>query len=81
MTPDEIARIGVDEALFFLSKQNVLKDKKFDVNDHKQAKRLSDGPQDDNWYTYRRYMNDIEEWFENVDQTQIIDITEDVMAA
>lgn len=81
MTPDEIARIGVDEALFFLSKQNVLKDKKFDVNDHKQAKLLSDSPQDDNWYTYRRYMNDIEEWFENVDQTQIIDITEDVMAA
>ncbi|MCD3432495.1 TraM recognition domain-containing protein [Streptococcus equi subsp. zooepidemicus] len=81
MTPDEIARIGVDEALFFLSKQNVLKDKKFDVNDHKQAKLLSDSPQDGNWYTYRRYMNDIEEWFENVDQTQIIDITQDVMAA
>lgn len=28
MTPDEIARIGVDEALVFISKQNVFRDKK-----------------------------------------------------
>lgn len=82
MTPDEIARIGVDEALLFVAKQNVLKDKKAKVTDFKKlSQRLSSSPQDGNWYTYKRYMNDIEEWFENVDQTEVVDITDQVLSA
>lgn len=74
MTPDEVARIGVDEALLFLSKQNVLKDKKFYVKDHKNAQFLSNSPQDDNWYTYERRMDGTDDWYENVDQTEFVDL-------
>ncbi|HFI0715090.1 TPA: VirD4-like conjugal transfer protein, CD1115 family [Streptococcus suis] len=68
MTPDEVARIGVDEALVFIAKQNVFKDKKASVFDHPRAKELADGPKDANWYHYKRYMSDIAEWLESIDQ-------------
>lgn len=71
MTPDEIARIGVDEALLFIAKQNVLKDKKASVFDHPKAKELANHHTDDNWYQYKRYMTDIAEWQSNVDESQL----------
>lgn len=71
MTPDEIARIGVDEALLFIAKQNVLKDKKASVFDHPKAKELANHHTDDNWYRYKRYMTDIAEWQSNVDESQL----------
>ena len=71
MTPDEIARIGVDEALLFIAKQNVLKDKKANVFDHPKAKELANHHTDDNWYQYKRYMTDIAEWQSNVDESQL----------
>lgn len=70
MTPDEIARIGVDEALLFIAKQNVLKDKKASVFDHPKANELANHHSDDNWYKYQRYMTDISEWQSNVDESQ-----------
>lgn len=71
MTPDEIARIGVDEALLFIAKQNVLKDKKASVFDHPKAKELANHHTDNNWYQYKRYMTDIAEWQSNVDESQL----------
>lgn len=75
MTPDEVARIGGDEALVFLAKQNVLRDKKARVSDFPNADQLSDDPTDDNWYTYKRYMSDIDEWLENVEQSNQVEIS------
>ncbi|MFS1664499.1 VirD4-like conjugal transfer protein, CD1115 family [Streptococcus sp. zg-JUN1979] len=69
LTPDEIARIGVDEALVFISKQNVFRDKKTSVLDHPRAKELANSPEDKNWYWYKRNMTDnmfLDEWFSNV---------------
>ena len=60
MTPDEIARIGVDEALVFISKQNVLRDKKMTVFDHPMKDQISNSPDDDNWFIYQKYMTDDE---------------------
>lgn len=71
MTPDEIARIGVDEALLFIAKQNVLKDKKASVFGHPKAKELANHHTDNNWYQYKRYMTDIAEWQSNVDESQL----------
>ncbi|HEL2313602.1 TPA: type IV secretory system conjugative DNA transfer family protein [Streptococcus suis] len=70
MTPDEIARIGVDEALVFIAKQNVFKDKKTNVLMHPRASELANSPEDDNWYYYKRSMADMEDWDENVKHTQ-----------
>ena len=56
MTPDEIARIGVDEALIFISKQNVFRDKKAMVSDHTMKDRLANHYKDKTWYHYKRFM-------------------------
>ncbi|MBY5035330.1 type IV secretory system conjugative DNA transfer family protein [Streptococcus gallolyticus] len=67
MTPDEVARIGGDEALVFISKQNVFRDKKTSVLQHPRAEELANGPQDDNWYRYVRSMTgDMDDWDERV---------------
>ena len=66
MTPDEIARIGVDEALVFISKQNVLRDKKMTVFDHPMKDQIANSPDDDNWFIYQKYMTDDEEFESNV---------------
>ncbi|MBE6161988.1 MAG: conjugal transfer protein TraG [Streptococcus equinus] len=63
MTPDEIARIGVDEALVFISKQNVLRDKKAMVTDHPMKDELSNNPNDGKWYNYIRFMVEDPELF------------------
>ncbi|HGD2962984.1 TPA: VirD4-like conjugal transfer protein, CD1115 family [Streptococcus agalactiae] len=72
MTPDEIARIGVDEALVFFSKQNVFKDKKFRIETHKNYNMLAESPADkDKWYSYNMDNADIEEFYENVKKPNV----------
>ncbi|WP_019779307.1 VirD4-like conjugal transfer protein, CD1115 family [Streptococcus sobrinus] len=75
MTPDEIARIGVGEALLFISKQNVFRDKRATVNDHPMKKYLSDNPDDGKWYKYYHDMKnqDIAEFTENVNWSLVVD--------
>ncbi|MGT2638090.1 VirD4-like conjugal transfer protein, CD1115 family [Streptococcus ratti] len=79
LTPDEVARIGVNEALLFVSKQHVFRDKKASVRKHKMVKSLSNGFGDANWYTYYRDMKnqDIAEFTENTDQSTVIDRGQD----
>lgn len=60
LTPDEVARIGVDEGLVFISKQNVFKDKKASVYDHPRQDEIAQTPQDGNWYDYIRKGTDID---------------------
>ena len=76
MTPDEIARIGVDEALVFISKQNVLRDKKMTVFDHPMKDQIANSPGDNNWFVYRKYMTDAEEFESNVDFSDITEAVE-----
>ena len=71
MTPDEIARIGVDEALVFISKQNVLRDKKAMVTDHPMKDELSNNPNDGKWYNYIRFMVEDPELFNVVRDGEI----------
>lgn len=67
MTPDEVARIGVDETLVFVAKQNVLRDKKYDPDQHPNADLLANSPEDKGtWYDYHFPMSDIDEWHLNV---------------
>lgn len=60
LTPDEVARIGVDEGLVFISKQNVFKDKKASVYDHPNQVEIASSPGDNNWYDYQRLGTDID---------------------
>lgn len=76
LTPDEVARIGVDEALIFISKQNVFRDKKTNVLQHPRAKELANSPSDDNWYRYIRTMSDMDDWDANVNHDRVINTTE-----
>lgn len=73
LTPDEVARIGVDEALIFISKQNVFRDKKTNVLQHPRAKELANSPSDANWYRYIRSMNDMDDWDANVNHECLIE--------
>ena len=79
ITPDEIARIGVEEALVFISKQNVFKDKKMSVPNHPRASALASDPSDEKWYRYVRSMSDIDEWDEHVDHQNVINVTGNVI--
>lgn len=61
LTPDEVARIGVDEGLVFISKQNVFKDKKASVYDHPRQNDIAHSPEDkEKWYDYKRLGTDID---------------------
>ena len=71
----EVATIALDEALLFLNRQNVFKDKKYRLEEHPRYGRHADSPTDANWYTYKRYMSDIEEWLENVEQSNQVEIS------
>lgn len=75
LTPDEIARIGVDEALVFISKQNVFSDKKTNVLQHPRAKELSNSPDDGKWYRYIRSMSNMDDWDANVNHERLIHTT------
>ncbi|GAK31339.1 TraG family protein [Weissella oryzae SG25] len=73
MTPDEIGRLQGDKALLFVSKEFVFEDSKYNVTDHKNAAQLADGPQDSNWYKYRRFKDETEELLYMVDPSNVID--------
>ncbi|HEM2727687.1 TPA: type IV secretory system conjugative DNA transfer family protein [Streptococcus suis] len=60
LTPDEVARIGIEEGLVFISKQHVFKDQKASVYDHPRHLELAHSPQDENWYDYVRLGTDID---------------------
>jgi type IV secretion system protein VirD4 len=81
LTPDEVARIGVDEALIFISKQNVFRDKKTNVLQHPRAKELANSPSDANWYRYIRSMNDMDDWDANVNHERLIEVNESQLLA
>ncbi|WP_375708943.1 type IV secretory system conjugative DNA transfer family protein [Streptococcus dysgalactiae] len=75
MTPDEVARIGIDEALVFFSKQHAFKDKKFRLESHKSYDLLAEGPEDEvHWFTYNMDNADIEEFEANVANPNIVTI-------
>ena len=80
MTPDEVARIGIDEALVFIAKQNVCRDKKTSVNLHPMKDWLADSPSDNNWYDYVRYGSDIEEFLANIEYETVVDLTSELEA-
>ncbi|MDH5059208.1 type IV secretory system conjugative DNA transfer family protein, partial [Enterococcus faecalis] len=69
----EVALIGGDECLVFISKEHVFKDKKFYAFQHDRADELATGPTDDKWYTWRRYMTDEEAILDKISATDIID--------
>ena len=61
LTPDEVSRIGVEEGLVFISKQNVFRDKKAIVDDHPRKDEIANSPEDKkNWYEYTRKGTDID---------------------
>ena len=61
LTPDEVARIGVEEGLVFISKQNVFRDKKASVDDHPRKDEIASSPEDtETWYEYTRKGTDID---------------------
>ena len=66
LTAHEISTIDIEEALLYVSKQNVFRDKKYNVNMHKNKKYLANSPEDETWYRYKIYKNDYEEWIDNV---------------
>ncbi|HEM6071529.1 VirD4-like conjugal transfer protein, CD1115 family [Streptococcus suis] len=77
LTPHEVATIAPDEALVFIAKHNVYRDKKFDLLKHRRATELAESPKDKNWYRYVRHMSDIDEFLDGVRPSNQIEVTED----
>lgn len=77
LTPHEVATIAPDEALVFIAKHNVFRDKKFDLLKHRRAEELADSPTDPNWYRYVRHMSDIDEFLDGVRPSNQIEINEE----
>lgn len=73
LTPDEIGRINGKEALLYVAGQFVFRDKKYTVSDHPNAIMLANSPQDDNWYLYKRYKNEVEKLLDQVKPSSVID--------
>lgn len=73
MTLDEIASIDGDECLVFVKKEHGLRDRKYYAFEHPQAQYLAQNPGDENWYDYKRYMSELEQWKDEVAPEQIID--------
>lgn len=67
----EVTKIGGDECLVFITKEHVFRDKKFYAFDHELAPLLANGPEDPNWYTYKRYKNEVEELLDKVKKEDI----------
>lgn len=74
ITPHEVRTIDMDKCLVIFGKQNVFKDYKASIYDHKNVKYLASSPKDENWYRYKIYMNEIEEWISNVKEGNHIKI-------
>ncbi|CAI3306586.1 type IV secretory system conjugative DNA transfer family protein [Enterococcus cecorum] len=64
LLPDEVGRLQGDDCLVFINKENVFKDEKFPVFDHPNAQYLANKPTDENWYRYKRYKDDVEEFLD-----------------
>lgn len=75
LTPHEVATIGTTEALVFISKHNVFRDKKLILERHKNAAALSDHPGDGKWYRYIRHMSDIDEFLDGVKPSHLVEVT------
>jgi len=73
LDPSEIGLIGGSEALLFINGEHVFRDKKFTVSDHPNAPLLANSPQDDNWYYYKRYFTEADEWLDKVTRGNIAD--------
>ncbi|MFU2181423.1 VirD4-like conjugal transfer protein, CD1115 family [Streptococcus pluranimalium] len=71
MTPDEIARIGVDEALVFITKQHVFRDKKAMVSDHPMKDKLANHYNDKTWYRYKRFKGEAASFRNSVESGEI----------
>lgn len=69
----EVTKIDGDECLVFITKEHVFRDKKFYAFDHELADRLGTSPNDPNWFTYKRYKNDVEKLLAQVKKEDIID--------
>ncbi|NQI11203.1 hypothetical protein HO623_10285, partial [Streptococcus suis] len=53
------------------SKQNVFRDKKYNLESHPRAHLLADNPDDPNWFTYNMANQDISEWDANVKKESV----------
>lgn len=73
LTPGEVGRLKEGNALLFINGLNVFKDKKFTVQDHKNAHLLANEPGDNNWYYYKRYRNEEERILDEVMPEDLID--------
>lgn len=73
MTEDEISRLNGMECLLFISKEFVFKDQKYPLENHPNSILLADGPNDPNWYRYKRYKNEVEELLDKITPDQLID--------
>lgn len=77
VTAHEIATIDINEALVYISKQNVFKDKKANPNNHKNAHYLANSPDDKTWYIYDRYMDDVQKFISNTKEEHIVELTKE----
>ena len=73
LTPSEIALLGGDECLVFITKEHVFKDKKYYAFDHPKAGFLGADPLDKNWFYYKIYRNEVEELLDQVKIENVID--------
>lgn len=77
LTPHEIATIDISEALLYIGKQNVFRDRKASVNNHKYAQLLANSPNDETWYIYDRYMDDVEKFTKNTRAEHKVKVTQE----
>lgn len=70
---DEVGKINGEEALVFISGEQVYRDKKFSVPQHPNADKIANSYKDDNWYRFKRYKTDEEEILDKISPENIID--------
>lgn len=78
-TPDEIRTISSKNALVLYAKEYAFEGEKMSVSLHSKHEELANHPDDENWYDYRRYMTDIDEWYENTLPDHLIDLTDEFL--
>ncbi|WP_161980960.1 VirD4-like conjugal transfer protein, CD1115 family [Streptococcus sp. S784/96/1] len=75
LTPHEIATVPYDEALLFLARTNVYRDKKASINDHPRGHYIANKPTDRHWYRYVRHMSDINEFLDGVKPSHQVEVS------
>ncbi|WP_161980562.1 VirD4-like conjugal transfer protein, CD1115 family [Streptococcus sp. S784/96/1] len=75
LTPHEMATVPYDEALLFLARTNVYRDKKASINDHPRGSYVANKPTDKHWYRYVRHMSDIDEFLFGVKPSHLVEVT------